>query len=68
MTLEKLEETLPPQPNGDWVYWKRVDGSLAAGKQHLIIAAGISDVSAALKALKEHGAYATHTQRIMRAP
>lgn len=68
VTLEKSDQKLPRQQNGDWVYWKRVGGSMLEGKLHLSIAAGISDVSAALKALKEHGAYATSTQRMMRAP
>lgn len=68
VTLEKSNQKLTRQQNGDWVYWKRVGGSMLEGKLHLSIAAGISDVSAALKALKEHGAYATSTQRMMRAP
>lgn len=68
VTLEKSEQKLTRQLNGDWVYWKRVEGSLQEGKRHLSIAAGISDVSAALKALKENGAYAAPTQRMMRVP
>lgn len=68
VTLEKSNQNLVPQKNGNWVYWKRVVGSMLDGKLHLSIAAGISDVSAALKALKEHGAYSTPTQRILRAP
>lgn len=68
VTLEKSGQKLPRQQNGDWVYWKRVEGSLREGKLHLSIAAGISDVSAALKSLKDHGAYVTHTKRLMRAP
>lgn len=68
VTLEKSNQKLTRQQNGDWVYWKRVGGSMLEGKLHLSIATGISDVSAALKALKEHGAYATSTQRMMRAP
>ncbi|WP_321927218.1 hypothetical protein [Burkholderia sp. BCC1998] len=68
VTLEKSKLKLARQENGDWIYWKRVEGSLLEGKRHLAIAAGISDVSAALKALKEHGAYTEHTQRMMRAP
>ncbi|KIF82879.1 hypothetical protein [Noviherbaspirillum autotrophicum] len=67
VTLEKSGKKLPRQQDGEWVYWKRVDGSLLEGKLHLSIAAGIADVSDALKGLKKHGAYATHTQRIMRA-
>lgn len=68
VTFEKSEQKLTHEHDGDWVYWKRVEGSLLEGKLHLSIAAGISDVSAALKALKEHGAYATSTHRMMRAP
>lgn len=66
VTLEKSKEKLPPQPDGDWVYWKRIEG-VGQGKLHLSIAIGISDVPAALQALKENGAYATQTQRMMRA-
>lgn len=68
VTLEKSKQKLPSQQEGDWVYWKRVDGRLLEKKLHLSIAAGISDVPAALNALKEHGAYAALTERMMRAP
>lgn len=68
VTLKKSKQKLPSQPTGDWVYWKRVEGRLLEKKLHLSIAAGISDVPAALKALKEYGAYTTPTQRMMRAP
>lgn len=67
VTLEKSANKLPPRQDGKWVYWKRVDGSLLEGKLHLSIAAGIRDVPAALMALNEHGAYATQTQRMLRA-
>jgi hypothetical protein len=68
VTQEKLDQKLLRQKSGDWLYWKRVAGSMLEGKLHLRIAAGISNVSAALKALKERGAYETPTQRVMRAP
>lgn len=67
VTLEKSDKKLLPQKNGEWCYWKRVAGSMFEGKLHLSIAAGISDVPAALKALKERGAYEAATQRVMRA-
>lgn len=68
VTLERSDQKLPRQQDGHWLYWKRVEGSLVEGKLHLRIAAGISDVSAALKALKEQGAYAISTQRMLQAP
>jgi hypothetical protein len=68
VTLAKSNEKLPPQQHGEWRYWKRVAGRLAEGMRHLNIAAGIADVSTAMNALKTHGAYATKTQRMMRAP
>lgn len=68
VTLEKSDQKLLRQQNGDWVYWKCVTGSMLEGKLHLSIAAGISDVAAALRTLNERGAYETPSQRIMRAP
>jgi hypothetical protein len=67
VTLERSASCLPRQPKGEWVYWKLVEGSMQDTKLHLSIAAGISDVPAALQALREKGAYFTSTQRLLRA-
>lgn len=67
ITLEKSVLKLPSQQSGDWVYWKSVEGSQGEGKLHLSVAVGISDVTAALTALREHGAYVEKTRRSTRA-
>lgn len=67
VTLEKSGEKLPSQPEGEWKYWKLVEGSLQEKKLHLCIAAGIREVTAALNALKEKGVYTELTQRLLSA-
>lgn len=68
ITLEKSAVKLPAQPDGEWIYWKSVEGTRGEGKLHLCIAVGISDVNAALVALRDHGTYVEKTVRMMRVP
>jgi hypothetical protein len=68
ITVEKSAVKLPTQPNGDWIYWKSVEGTRGEGKLHLCIAVGISNATAALAELRDHGAYVEKTVRMMRVP
>lgn len=67
ITVEKNEYKLPSQDDGIWIFWKSVAGSLGDGKLHLSIAVGVTDVTAALSALRTNGVYVEKTSRIMRA-
>lgn len=67
VTLERSSDKLPNVIDGEWVYWKAVTGSMSENALHLSVAVGIKNLKGAIAALKAEGAYATVTERLLRA-
>jgi hypothetical protein len=68
VTLDRAGTKLPKKAKGSWTFWRLVDGTLPHRKMRLYLGAGVRDITGALKALKEEGAYTELTTRLLRVP